>query len=210
VDAFAFLPFSAGLSTAAALIVAIGAQNAFVLRQGLRREHIGAVVAVCVLSDLVLTQVGVRGLGAALAVRPDWQLAARLGGAVFLVLYGAGALRRAWSPGVLLVDGTGSPRATPLAATIAATLAMTWLNPHVYLDTVVLLGAAAARWPTEGRAAFGLGAVTASLVWFPLLGYGASRLAPVFARPAAWRVLDAAVGATMLALAIGLLVPITR
>lgn len=199
------VPFTAGLTTAAALIVTIGAQNAFVLRQGIRREHVGVVVALCVLSDLVLTQAGVLGVGTALASRPAWQLAARAFGAAFLIAYGLRSLRRAWAPGAMAV--TAAAGTTPLAATVGATLAFTWLNPHVYLDTVVLLGAAAARWPDAGRASFGAGALAASVIWFPLLGYGASRLAPVFARPSAWRVLDTGVGLSMLAMAAGLALP---
>ncbi len=200
------MPFATGLSTAAALVIAIGAQNAFVLRQGLRREHVGVVVAVCVVSDLLLMQAGVGGVGAALAARPAWTLAAQAGGAAFLLAYGVAALRRSRVPAAMAV-AAGSPGRTggaSVAATVTTTLAMTWLNPHVYLDTLVLLGAAAARYPAAGRAAFGVGAVCASALWFPLLGFGAQRLAPVFARPAAWRVLDAAVGVTMLAMAAGL------
>jgi L-lysine exporter family protein LysE/ArgO len=201
------LPFTAGLSTAGALIVTIGAQNAFVLRQGLRREHVGAVVGICITSDAVLTQAGVLGVGTALAASPAWTLAARVLGALFLLAYGFRALRSAWAPGVLAVDRGPAGRLAPLGATVATTLALTWLNPHVYLDTIVLLGAAAARWPAAGRYAFGAGALSASVLWFPLLGWGAGRLAPVFARPAAWRVLDAGVGVTMWLMAAMLLLP---
>lgn len=199
------VPFTAGLSTAGALIVTIGAQNAFVLRQGLRREHVGTVVALCVASDLLLTQAGVLGVGTALAASAAWTRAARLLGALFLVVYGAGALRRACSPHAMRVDA-GGMAARGRWRTAGSALALTWLNPHVYLDTLVLLGAAAARWDAAGRAAFGAGSFCASLLWFPLLGYGAGRLAPVFARPSAWRVLDAVVGLTMAWMAIGLLV----
>jgi L-lysine exporter family protein LysE/ArgO len=203
----ALVPFTAGLSTAGALIVTIGAQNAFVLRQGLRREHVGAVVALCIASDAVLTQAGVQGVGAALAASPAWTLAARVLGALFLAAYGWRALRAAWSPGALAVERGPAGRAAPLGATVATTLALTWLNPHVYLDTIVLLGAAAARWPAAGRLAYGAGALAASVLWFPLRGWGAGRLAPVFARPQAWRALDAAVGVTMWAMAAMLVLP---
>ena len=198
------VPFIAGLSTAGALIVTIGAQNAFVLRQGLRREHVGTVVALCVASDLLLTQAGVLGVGTALAASAAWTRAARWLGAAVLVVYGAMALWRAGSPHAMRVDAGG---AVPPSRwrTAGSALALTWLNPHVYLDTIVLLGAAAARWDAAGRVAFGAGSFAASLLWFPLLGYGAGRLAPVFAKPAAWRVLDAVVGLTMGWMAAGLL-----
>jgi len=198
------VPFTAGLSTAGALIVSIGAQNAFVLRQGVRREHVGAVVGICVASDLLLTQAGVLGVGTLLAASPAWTLAARVLGALFLLAYGAGALRRAWAPHAMAVDAAARVGA-PLGRTVATALALTWLNPHVYLDTIVLLGAAAARWSASGRIAFAAGSFAASVMWFPLLGFAAGRLAPVFARPQAWRVLDAGVGVTMWAMAIGLL-----
>jgi L-lysine exporter family protein LysE/ArgO len=193
----------AGFGLSAALIVAIGAQNAFVLRQGLRREHVGPIVLFCALADVALMAAGVAGLGAALESLPGLTSALALGGALFLGWYGAAALHRALRPqAALAADPRGE--ALPLGAALARTAGFTLLNPHVYLDTVLLVGAVGASQPPEGRSAFVAGAGLASALWFVALGYGARLLAPLFARPAAWRVLDAAVGATMLALAFGL------
>ena len=200
IDPSAFL---AGFGLSAALIVAIGAQNAFVLRQGLRREHVGVVVLFCAVADVVLMAAGVAGLGAALGRLPGLTSALALGGALFLGWYGTGALRRALRPEAsLAADPRGE--ALSLRAALARTAGFTLLNPHVYLDTVLLVGAVGASQPPEGRPAFVAGGGLASLLWFLALGYSARLLAPVFARPAAWRVLDAVVGATMLALALGL------
>jgi L-lysine exporter family protein LysE/ArgO len=187
-----------GLGLGLSLIVAIGAQNAFVLRQGLRGEHLSAVVAVCVLSDAVLIVAGVAGAGAVLH-RVPWMLSTvRLGGALFLLGYGLIAARRALHPGTL--TSTDSAVAGSLAATVGTCLLLTWLNPHVYLDTVVLLGSIA---NTHGgqRWWFTAGAATGSLLWFCALGYGARLLRPIFSRPAAWRTLDALIATVMIALA---------
>ncbi|PWK60998.1 LysE/ArgO family amino acid transporter [Roseicyclus mahoneyensis] len=191
----------AGFALSLSLILAIGAQNAFVLRQGLRRAHVGAVVAVCCLSEAVLIFTGVAGFGA-IAARAPWAIEAmRWGGAAFLVVYGLRSLRAALTTtGALEAVG---PARQGLRTAIATTLLLTWANPHVYLDTVGLIGAVAATYG-EGRWAFGAGALSASVLFFVALGYGARGLAPVFARPAAWRALDAMVGATMLALAVKL------
>ena len=195
--------FPAGFALSLSLILAIGAQNAFVLRQGLRREHVGAVVAVCCVSEAVLIAAGVAGFGALAAAAP-WALEAmRWGGAAFLAFYGLRSLRAATSAGEALLAGRGAGQAR--AAAVGAALAITWGNPHVYLDTVGLIGAVAAQYGAA-RWAFGAGALMASCLFFLALGYGARPLAPVFARPAAWRVLDAVVGVTMLALAIKLAV----
>jgi L-lysine exporter family protein LysE/ArgO len=193
----------AGLGFGLSLIVAIGAQNAFVLRQGLRREHVFAVVVVCALSDVVLIAVGVAGLGALLQAVPWLLVVVRIAGAGFLVVYGALAARRAFRRAAL--DASTSGVSTPLWTAIATCLALTWLNPHVYLDTVVLLGSVAATHGAD-RWWFALGAAVASILWFTTLGYGARLLRPVFAKPAAWRVLDALVALVMLVLAIGLLI----
>jgi L-lysine exporter family protein LysE/ArgO len=190
--------FGFGLS----LIVAIGAQNAFVLRQGLRGEHVGLVVATCALSDAMLIAAGVAGAGALLARAPALADAARAGGALFLLAYAALAARRALRPGAL-TPAAADARRPGRGATLATTLALTWLNPHVYLDTVLLLGSVART--HGGGVAFGFGACVASLLWFPGLGYGARLLRPLFARPAAWRVLDAVIAVVMLTLAITLL-----
>ena len=189
----------AGFAASAVLIVAIGAQNAFVLRQGLRREHVLAVIAVCALSDLVLILAGVGGLGALVSARPDAVTVVRWVGAAFLLAYAIMAARRAMRPARL----TPAERApATLGATLLTCLALTWLNPHVYLDTVLLLGTVAQHHPH--RWLFGLGAAAASLVWFTALGAGAHRLAPLLARPAAWRVLDGLIAVVMLGVAASL------
>ncbi|MEU5343930.1 MULTISPECIES: LysE family transporter [unclassified Streptomyces] len=187
---------AAGFGTGLSLIVAIGAQNAFVLRQGIRRDAVLAVVGICALSDAALIALGVGGVGAVVVAWPEALTAVALIGGVFLIGYGCLAVRRVFRPSALLVETgtTGSRRRAVLTC-----LAMTWLNPHVYLDTVFLLGSIAAdRGPL--RWTFGLGAVLASLVWFAALGFGARLLSRFLARPSAWRVLDALVAAMMIAL----------
>ncbi|MGY1814827.1 LysE/ArgO family amino acid transporter [Blastococcus sp. SYSU D00820] len=199
----ALLAAVSGLALGLGLIVAIGAQNAFVLRQGLRVEHVAAVVAVCALSDIVLIGAGVLGAGAVLSRVPWLVPAVCFAGAAFLLCYGLLAARRALRPGALLPDSAGAR--TGLAVTVGTCLALTWLNPHVYLDTVVLLGSMAST-HGEHRWAFAAGAGVGSLLWFTGLGFGARLLRPVFARPAAWRVLDAAIAVVMTALAVSLAV----
>jgi L-lysine exporter family protein LysE/ArgO len=194
----------AGLGLGLSLIVAIGAQNAFVLRQGLRLEHVGTVVAVCAASDAVLICAGVLGAGALLLAHPDLLTAVCFGGAAFLLTYGAMAARRALRPAdVLAADSSGV--GTGLAVTVLTCLALTWLNPHVYLDTVVLLGSLSA---THGgdRWWFAAGAATGSVLWFAALGFGARLLRPVFARPTAWRVLDVLIAVVMTTLGVSLAV----
>jgi L-lysine exporter family protein LysE/ArgO len=193
---------SAGFALGLGLIAAIGAQNAFVLRQGLKGEHVALVVAICALSDAALIAAGVAGAGA-LSGESAWiGQALRWGGAAFLALYGLRSLRAAWRGGQsALVADVGGGHA-PAGAVAAACLAFTWLNPHVYLDTLALVGAVSAR--AASPRSFGAGAMTASLVFFSALGFGARLLRPVFATPAAWRALDAGVGVIMLALAAGL------
>jgi L-lysine exporter family protein LysE/ArgO len=184
------------------LILAIGAQNAFVLRQGLRREHVGAVVLACGLSDAVLMTAGVLGFGALSEAMPWLGNAMRLGGAAFLIVYGALRFRAALRGGAALMPTDAT--AAPLGRVLATCLLLTWANPHVYLDTLVLVGALSAQYePYSGY--FGLGAVTASFTFFAALGYGARLLAPVFARPASWVGLEVVVGCTMWAIAAGLL-----
>jgi L-lysine exporter family protein LysE/ArgO len=198
----ALLAALSGLGLGLSLIVAIGAQNAFVLRQGLRGEHLALVVAVCVLSDAVLIVAGVAGGGAVLD-RVPWLLpAVRLGGAAFLLGYGLIAARRALHPGAALESGD-TTISVSLAATLTTCLLLTWLNPHVYLDTVVLLGSIA-QTHGEQRWWFTAGAATGSLLWFCALGYGARLLRPVFSRPTAWRVLDALFAIVMTTLALTL------
>ncbi|WP_371348621.1 LysE/ArgO family amino acid transporter [Ancylobacter sp. IITR112] len=198
----AALPFATGFALSAALIIAIGAQNLFVLRQGLRREHVGAIVLFCAAADALLIGAGVAGMGAFLTALPRLATLLALGGAGFLGWYGVQALRRMAQPGAMAVDASAG---TTLARALLATAGFTLLNPHVYLDTVLLMGAAGAAQPAAARPAFVAGAALASFLWFAALGYGARLLRPLFARPAAWRVLDAGVGVVMLALAASLL-----
>ncbi|MGW3438843.1 LysE/ArgO family amino acid transporter [Streptomyces bacillaris] len=191
---------AAGFGTGLSLIVAIGAQNALVLRQGVRREAVLAVVAICALSDAVLITLGVAGVGAVVVAWPSALTVVSLLGALFLIGYGLLAARRAFRPSVLLPQdaSSGATRGAVLAC-----LAMTWLNPHVYLDTVFLLGSVAAdRGPL--RWTFGLGAVLASVCWFTALGFGARLLSGVLARPSSWRVLDGLVAAMMIGLGVRL------
>src|SRR3954454_200396 len=199
----ALLAAASGLALGLGLIVAIGAQNAFVLRQGLRLEHVTAVVAVCAASDLALIAAGVLGAGAALT-RVPWLIpAVCFGGAAFPLSYGFLAARRALRPGSLAPDAAGVR--TGLAVTVATCLALTWLNPHVYLDTVVLLGSMSSTYGSH-RWEFAAGAGLGSVLWFTGLGFGARLLRPVFARPAAWRVLDAVIALVMAVLGISLVV----
>ena len=193
--------FVAGLGTGLSLIVAIGAQNAFVLKQGLLRRHVFAVSLFCALSDALLIAAGVAGAGA-IAAKAPWFLAAmRWGGAAFLICYGARAMIAALRGGETLRAAGAAGAALP--ATLATIAALTWLNPHVYLDTVVLLGSISAQW--DDRMGFASGAITGSFLFFFALGYGARLLAPLFARPAAWRVLDGAIALVMWTIAAGLI-----
>jgi len=194
-----FLPgFALGFS----LILAIGAQNAFVLRQGLRGEHLFLVCLACALSDAVLIGAGVAGFGALAGAFPWVEELMRFGGAAFLIVYGALALRAAWLGSSALE--AGQTRRSGLVATLVTVLALTWLNPHVYLDTVVLIGSVSAQYPD--RLIFALGAISASFVFFFTLGYGARLIHPVFARPRAWALLDLGVGLVMWGIAVKLIV----
>jgi L-lysine exporter family protein LysE/ArgO len=185
----------------ATLIMAIGAQNSFVLRQGLRREHVVAIVAFCALADLALISAGVAGLATVLGSAPILTMALTIAGTLFLLWYGLRALRRALQPQSL--RAAGSTRVS-LRGAVAQAAAFTFLNPHVYLDTVLLMGSIGARQPADSRLWFVGGAALASGAWFAALGFGARLLAPLFSRPRAWQVLDVLVGATMLALAAAL------
>ena len=183
------------------LILAIGAQNAFVLRQGLRRHHVFWVCLTCALSDAVLIAAGVSGFGALAEAVPWFEVVMRFGGAAFLIWYGAQNALSAWRGGAALeAEGDNT---LSLRRTLLTLLALTWLNPHVYLDTVVLLGSVSAQY--DNRLAFGVGAVMSSFVFFFGLGYGARMLSPVFARPRSWQVLDALIALTMWAIALKLL-----
>lgn len=193
---------SQGFALGGSLIVAIGAQNAFVLRQGLRREHVAAIVVFCIVADALLMLAGIAGLASVLGHRPQLARALTLGGAAFLAVYGLRALRRAQRPQALRVADDG--RGVTLAAALAQCAAFTLLNPHVYLDTVLLVGSVGGRLGGM-RGWFAAGAVLASTLWFTALGFGARLLAPLFARPRAWQELDALIGVVMLALAAMLL-----
>jgi L-lysine exporter family protein LysE/ArgO len=190
--------FATGFALCATLIVAIGAQNAFVLRQGLKQEHVTAIVCFCALSDLVLIGVGVAGLARVLGDRQSIRTGLAIAGAAFLLCYGVSALRRARRTGVLhAAAGAGS---MPLRVAMLEAMGFTLLNPHVYLDTVLLMGSIGARQPQAARIWFVAGAACASALWFSGLGFGARLLAPIFARPRAWQGLDILVGLTMLIL----------
>jgi L-lysine exporter family protein LysE/ArgO len=193
-----FMVFAQGLALSLGLIVAIGAQNAFVLRQGLRREHVGSVVLFCALADAALIAAGVLGMAQALGQNPVLARVLAFGGAVFLALYGAQALRRARHANSLQAASGGAGLRRGAAMVQAA--AFTLLNPHVYLDTVLLVGSIGAQQPPALRGWFVAGASSASLFWFALLGFGARWLAPAFARPRAWQVLDGLIGVTMFVL----------
>jgi len=196
-----FAALTAGFFLGASLIIAIGSQNAFVLRQGLRGEHVLLICLTCALSDALLITAGVFGFGELVDHSPWIGPVARYGGAAFLFGYATLAFRSAWR-------GAGALQAAERAApswkvALATCLALTWLNPHVYLDTLVLLGAASIRFE-DFRSAFAIGAVCASFLFFFSLGYGARLLQPLFAKPVAWRVLDAIIGVVMLLIAASL------
>jgi L-lysine exporter family protein LysE/ArgO len=191
-------PLLVGFLASFTLIAAIGAQNAFVLRQGIRGEHVLTVVAVCTVSDIVLISAGIAGFGALINAHPSVVDIAKFGGAAFLVGYGLLAARRAWRPSSLTPSESAPAR---LLQVVVTCLALTFLNPHVYLDTVVLLGALANEHRDE-RWLFGIGAVTASAVWFFSLGLGARRLAGLFATPLTWRILDGLIAVTMITLGV--------
>lgn len=190
----------AGLLTGLSLIVAIGAQNAYVLRQGLLRNHVGVTVAICTVCDLLLIAAGVAGLGAIVARAPELVTVLKWVGGAYLLFLGISALLRARKAGAL--DPTASPRSS-LRTVVTTTLALTLLNPHVYLDTVLMLGSIAST-HGSGRWLFGAGAMSASVIWFVTLGFGARALSRYVRRPATWRAIDIAVGVVMVAMAVRL------
>jgi L-lysine exporter family protein LysE/ArgO len=200
-----WLAFSHGAALCASLIVTIGAQNAFVLRQGIMRSHVGKIVLLCTLSDFVLIGAGVGGASVLVERYPVFVHAMLYVGLAYLAWFGVSALRRAVRPGHAVLDVAGgssdapAQRALPI---LLMTLAFTWLNPHVYLDTFLLIGTAGAREPQGSRAAFAVGAMCVSAVWFVAVGYGARVLAPLFRRAGAWRVLDGAIGSMVLLMAV--------
>jgi L-lysine exporter family protein LysE/ArgO len=192
----------AGFFLGASLIIAIGAQNAFILRQGLLGRHVFVLCLICALSDALLIAAGVAGLGTLIATSPRLIVAVTVAGAVFLFAYAVLAFRRALRPQTLIAAAAGDGS---LRTAVAACLAFTFLNPHVYLDTVLLVGSLSAGYDGSARIAYGAGAASASFVWFFGLGYGARLLQPVFARPVAWRVLDLMIAVVMTAIGLGLL-----
>jgi L-lysine exporter family protein LysE/ArgO len=198
--------FSHGAVLSASLIVTIGAQNAFVLRQGILRSHVGKIVALCSVSDFVLIAAGVGGASTLAARYPRFVEVVLYAGLAYLAWFGIGALSRALRPGHAVMEVQGD-RAGPNGngqsawAAVLTTVALTWLNPHVYLDAMLLIGTAGAREPENARVSFALGAMTASLIWFVSIGYGARFLAPLFRKASAWRLLDGATGGMVLLVA---------
>lgn len=213
----------AGLGLGLSLIIAIGAQNVFVLRQGIRREHVLAVVVICAASDALLIIAGVAGLGALIAAAPWLVPVARWAGAAFLIVYAVLAARRAWRGGGHLIatesedavaDAAGPASASRITAgstrlipVILTALALTWLNPHVYLDTVLMLGSIAATYGAE-RWLFAAGAIAASVLWFTALGFGARYLGRWLRTERSWRIVDALIAVVMVVIAVGLILPV--
>jgi L-lysine exporter family protein LysE/ArgO len=199
----AFLPaFFKGFMLSAGLIMAIGAQNMFVLRQGLKGEHVWPIVLFCAAADAMLIVAGVNGLGALLSAVPGLATGLSLAGAAFLVWYGYGALRRSMTPSSLIVAHQAG---ISLTTALASTAAFTFLNPHVYIDTVMLMGTIGSSMPVGERSWFVTGAASASFAWFASLGFGARLLAPLFAQPITWRMLDLLIALMMAVLAVSLL-----
>ena len=194
----------AGFLLGASFIVAIGSQNAFVLQSGLRRQHVGKIIMVCMLGDIALIAAGAFGLGTILQTWPWLKSTMTLAGSVFLTAYGIKALYRAARPDHETLQLNAQSHALPWQKTILTAMAFTFLNPHVYLDTVILLGSIANHYAGFSRVAFAIGAMSASVLWFTALGYGARLLAPLFTKPIAWRVLDMVIGLCMLLIAGGL------
>ncbi len=197
------LPLMQGFGLGAGLIIAIGAQNAFVLRQGLTRSYVFITALICALCDAVLIALGVGGVGTLITRNPGLTTFARWGGAAFLFWYGARAFWSALKPSAL--DAADASHSASLRGTVLTVLALSLLNPHVYLDTVVLLGSIGGQYPADERLTFALGAMLASWCWFFGLAYGAAWLAPLFRRPVAWRILDAGIGCIMWAIAASLI-----
>ena len=203
-------PALKGFGLGAGLIIAIGAQNAYVLRQGIRREHVLLIATICFLCDATLISIGAAGFGYLVSGVPSLERSAAWGGAAFLAAYGLRAFHSALKPGILDAgtDGTETPQAGSAWTAAGVALALSLLNPHVYLDTVVLLGSIAGQFQGVQRVWFAVGAVIASAVWFYGLRLGAHWLAPLFRKPAAWRVLDLLIGCVMWAIAASLVLPL--
>lgn len=201
-DHSALVATLAGAGFGLSLIIAIGAQNAFVLRQGLRGEHVLAVVLICAISDIILIAAGIAGIGSLLDLAPWLVDVMRIGGAAFLLAYAVIAARKAIRPGAIDPETSGAP--SPLWPTVTTAVALTWLNPHVYLDTILLLGSVAGT-HGDDRWWFGAGAAAGSIIWFSSLGFGARLLRPLFSKPASWRILDGLIAIVMAAIAASLL-----
>jgi len=195
--------FAQGFGMGGGLIVAIGAQNAYILSQAVRRNYLLTIPLICILCDAILIAVGVSGVGTAVASSPRLAQVAIWGGAAFLFWYGARAFRSALQGGSLESSQSAAPT---LRAAVLATLAVTLLNPHVYLDTIVLMGSVSGQYSRDGRILFGAGAVCASVIWFFSLSFGGRLLAPLFKLPIAWRILDGLVCAVMWTIAFSLVI----
>lgn len=187
--------FLQGMGLGASLIIAIGTQNAFLLRQGLLGKYVLSCTLICIACDVLLIAAGVAGMGGLISAQPALLLWIKVAGAVFLLVYGARAALAAWRPGTLQAGAAAAPASH--GAVVAAAFAFSLLNPHVYLDTVILLGSIGGQQAGAGRFYFAAGAMLASAIWFTGLGYGARFLAPLFARPFAWRVLDGVIALVM-------------
>jgi L-lysine exporter family protein LysE/ArgO len=202
-DGFCVAPFMEGCGTGTGLIIAIGAQNAFVLKQGIMKNYVFVTVLICALIDAILISIGVGGFGTLLTTSDLLLSLARWGGALFLLYYGFRSFRAVFKSESLQFDG--APKRPDLKMTVGTVLALSLLNPHVYLDTVVLLGSIGAQFPIPERLFFALGAILASFIWFFSLGYGARYLAPLFQKPLAWKILDFLIGCIMWIIALTLL-----
>ncbi|MCC3321829.1 amino acid transporter [Gordonia bronchialis] len=198
------MPALAGLLTGAGLIIAIGPQNIFLLQQGVRRSHTAAVVAVCAVSDVVLIVAGVAGLGALVAAHPGVVTFAKLAGGAYIVVLGLMAAKRCLRSDAAIIANADEAATMSRWAAVATALALTWLNPHVYLDTVLTMGAIATS-HGNGKWAFAIGACAASVLWFTSLGHGAGRLSKVFSSPRAWKILDGGVAVVMVGMGAALL-----
>jgi L-lysine exporter family protein LysE/ArgO len=202
-EGFCLAPFIEGCGTGAGLIIAIGAQNAFVLKQGILKNYVFLTVLTCALVDALLIGVGIGGFGALLTSNTLLLTIARWGGAAFLGYYGFRSFRSVFKSESLKLDS--GPERLTLKMTLGTVLALSLLNPHVYLDTVILLGSIGAQFPEVERVFFALGAILASFIWFFGLGYGAAYLGPLFQKPLAWKILDFLIGCIMWAIALSLL-----
>ena len=196
------MTFLSGFSIGLSLILAIGAQNAFVLKQGLLRKHVFLVCLICALSDAILITLGVMGFGEIVLAYPWIELFSKYAGAFFLISYGLISLYSSAKNTHNLIPSKDSKNS--ISSTIITCLAFTWLNPHVYLDTVIMLGSISTQFSETHL--FGLGAITASFAFFFSLGFGASKLTSSFEKPRTWQILEVCIGATMIILGINLLI----